>query len=798
MRSITVRASDAGRDDGRADDSNETSAQITQLCDVLIADFACHEIANKRKGGLLGLAAMLVGVKAGQKPAWTDEQGVVENVPGASREISSHTLKRAGPVILAAFGDIDPRVRYYATEAMYNVVKTFRGELLVGDGSGNDGSVNGGSYLATLFNALCDLSADADADVQNAAHLLDRLVKDVVSEASGGTNDSASLTEVLGTAIANRCGITNGVTSSSRPNAHTQNGNSFNDPYTRQFLIGWITSVDAMPDIDALQILPLFFDGLLKMLSDPNREIRQQADGALSVFLVEIKQELLEGDRGDNNSSVDLAALSKILEVHTRSLDEFTRVTAVTWLREFVQIASNSVTRGNQLKTTPNRLAEMTAAVLPCLSHKEPKVRDVASKASGELLAAAVKEAGNDSVNLEALLSSLALCAGSVGSTTVTVDEQSLGSATRAEALGGYQTLLNTAPDRVRALILGRDEDGDNGDNNKSKTSQTSPSFSAVLFNLASDDEVSTQRALDVLARLGSGNEGDFDVVARALVFEFYQEERRGNLLDENETSRTATTTGRNSDDSIVPSTTFPPSFLRRRGSRTLRFLCACLGDAKVVKKFAEIVGEGFLSGDDDNSHGSSRLSFATRFTDVLNVLVLTALECETLRKVLRDTAHDSNKEPKDTLFKSLFPCWYHSPAATVGLCLLAGVDELAVFVTNEMCGDETELSVDTLIRLDQLVHVLETPVFASLRLGLLDPKKRSSLHRALYSVLMLLPQSGAWRILNDRLKGCRGFFSGYSKTEAEHHAPELDPEMTAMFKMIRAAHRNVRAKTKT
>ena len=47
--------------------------------------------------------------------------------------------------------------------------------------------------------------------------------------------------------------------------------------------------LDSVPDIDMLQFLPDFFEGLLNMLSDPNKELRQKADAALTDFLQEIK-----------------------------------------------------------------------------------------------------------------------------------------------------------------------------------------------------------------------------------------------------------------------------------------------------------------------------------------------------------------------------------------------------------------------------------------------------------------------------------------------------------------------------
>lgn len=51
---------------------------------------------------------------------------------------------------------------------------------------------------------------------------------------------------------------------------------------------------------------------------------------------------------------------------------------------------------------------------------------------------------------------------------------------------------------------------------------------------------------------------------------------------------------------------------------------------------------------------------------------------------------------------------------------------------------------------------LLETPCFTFLRLQLLEPRKHPSLLRALYGLLMLLPQCNAFRMLNTRLQAGR------------------------------------------
>lgn len=66
----------------------------------------------------------------------------------------------------------------------------------------------------------------------------------------------------------------------------------------------------------------------------------------------------------------------------------------------------------------------------------------------------------------------------------------------------------------------------------------------------------------------------------------------------------------------------------------------------------------------------------------------------------------------------------------------------------------EGDITVNLLVQVDRLVQLLETPIFAYLRLQLLDPVHFHHLLKTLYGLLMLLPQqSTAFRILRTRLR---------------------------------------------
>ncbi len=68
-------------------------------------------------------------------------------------------------------------------------------------------------------------------------------------------------------------------------------------------------------------------------------------------------------------------------------------------------------------------------------------------------------------------------------------------------------------------------------------------------------------------------------------------------------------------------------------------------------------------------------------------------------------------------------------------------------------CFRSLPMGAEVLLQMDRLVTLLETPCFTFLRLQLLQPRRHPALLRAMYSMLMLLPQSNAWRTLNTRMQ---------------------------------------------
>jgi len=138
---------------------------------------------------------------------------------------------------------------------------------------------------------------------------------------------------------------------------------------------------------------------------------------------------------------------------------------------------------------------------------------------------------------------------------------------------------------------------------------------------------------------------------------------------------------------------------------------------------------------------------FAGVMVQQLNLILLTATEVLELRLVLKECRTNPRGQE---LFKALYHSWCRDPVATFALCLLAQHYRLASHLVDKFA--QLEISVNLLLQLDRLVQLIESPIFSSLRMQLLEPARFPYLIKSLYGILMLLPQSSAFHTLRQRL----------------------------------------------
>ncbi|URE13240.1 hypothetical protein MUK42_23483 [Musa troglodytarum] len=553
--------------------------------------------------GLKGLAAVALGLK--------------ENAPAYLEEIV--------PPVLHRVTDEDSTVRFIASETLYNVAKVVRGHIII--------------YFDKIFDALCKLSDDSDTSVQSGAHLLDNLLKDIVTE-----SDQFSLDEFV-PLLRERMDIIN--------------------PHVRQFLLGWITVLNNVPDMDMLCFLPDYLDGLFYMLSDSSHEVRQQAHYALSEFLQEIKNTPVWLLHYMWDTS-DYGRMAKVLVQRAGSPDDYTRLTSITWMNEFVKHG------GDHLIPC---YSDILGAVLPCISDKEKEIREIARETNNELRAIIVSTV--EGVNVRAVLS---IARSGLTSQALT---------TRVEALHWITTLL----DRHRNEAI----------------SFLNDIFSSLLAALSDPSDEVVLLVLEVHACISEDSQNF------------------GHLIDH-----------------LVQTFRNDHALLEKRGALIVRRLCVRLGAEQVYREFASKIER-----EDD-------LDFASNMVQALNLTLLTSSELAELRILLKQSLVESSSMD---LFVSLYSSWCHSPVATISLCLLAQAYNHASSVIQSL-GEE-DITAKFSAQLGELVYLLETPVFALLRLQLVEPEKHIWLLKTLHGLLMLLPQqSAAFKIFRTRLKTVSSYIS--------------------------------------
>jgi len=399
---------------------NNDTDRICSVIAMLGQDFATSTNANHRKGGLIGLAATAIGLM---------------------QDIRLY-LDALLPPVLHCLDDPESRVRYYSCESLYNIAKVARGNIL--------------RYFNQIFDGLCKLFADVDIDVKNGANLLDRLVKDVVTE-----SDSFDVERFI---------------------PLLQKYIRRSNPYIRQLLVGWITVLDSVPDINMLDWLPDFLDGLFNMLSDSNREIRQAAGSAIGGFLSEIKK----------STVVEFGPMVGILVSQCRNKERFNRLTAITWVQEFIKLG------GNRLLLF---YSELLGAIMHCISDSDIEIRQVAGYTNVDLLK--LVKSTNEEFELSPLLQTL----------TMELDSHHI--PTRMAALRWINMLLEKVRGEMNKFI--------------------SELLPALLKTLSDEADEVVLTNLEVLARISLLNDCEFQRVLNAIVNLFAEDRRllelRGSLI---------------------------------------------------------------------------------------------------------------------------------------------------------------------------------------------------------------------------------------------------------------------------
>lgn len=632
--------------------SSKNATQIKKLLRILGQDFTLSQNPSSRKGGLIGLAAVAIAL---------------------GKDAGSYVPDLVKPV-LTCFTDSDSKIRYYACESLYNIVKVIRAAIL--------------PYFAEIFDGLSRLAADVDQNVRNGTELLDRLMKDIVSESINF--DIASFIPML------------------RERIYTKSS------FARQFILSWLTVLDSVPDINMTIYLPEILDGVFQILSDSNAEIRKMCETLLAEMLLNISKQ---------PDTADYSSMTNVLVFHSQSSECLLQYTAIMWLRDFIQLSG---------RTMLPFASGILTAVLPCLSFENQSWKQMVevAKVTNLSLQRLVTESDNKLSPSDEQPSTKIGDIVETGATTndnkppqptplpmrlnipsvVHVLVQNLqheATTTRVASLRWIYHLFMKIPDKIFQHV---DE------------------LFPVLLKLVSDasDEV-VLVDLEVIAEISSSEAGQrYPPQKNDCVVSVLEAVKCSHGLNDYFAHFMVHLLALFHKDAVL---------MEDRSSFIIRQLCLLLSADDVYRCCAEIL---LLEAD---------LKFAAGMIRILSTNLLTSTELYELRSLLKEL---KSKE-SCTLFCSLYRAWCHSPVSTVSLCLLAQMYEHTADLLTAF-GD-LEVTVDFLSEIDKLVQLIESPIFTYLRLQLLDIQHNGALVKSLYSLLMLLPQSDTFRILQHRLQ---------------------------------------------
>ncbi|KAJ5477760.1 Vacuole-associated enzyme activator complex component (Vac14) [Penicillium desertorum] len=751
-----------------------------------IVEQLCHDYAyavhqpHARNGGLIGLAAASIALGS---------EGVAPY------------LGEIVPPVLACFSDQDARVRYYACESMYNIAKVAKGEILL--------------FFNEVFDALAKLASDSELSVKNGAELLDRLVKDIVAESAASYVSILQLSEKEAAELENQ-------EDQELPMAFSlarfipllKDRIHVIQPFTRNFLVSWLTLLDTIPDLELVSYLPEFLEGLIKFLGGPNKDVNIATQGLLDRFLAEIKRitRLKKGieesrkSQKSNRQSVASDVMSNATEQNAQtdgasedrydvavadsvsettvddeiaqadgdwipgqdvqidypkildilvgfvntSYEEEMQLTALRWLDSFFEISPEDI-----LPFVPRLLTQ----VLPAMSSGSDQVRKAANQVNTSLVQYIYSLSDDTTEEAQAPSSKIP----STTASKETIERRSSTPGVRPSETASIDTKKQTAQENSIAATP-----------RSSVVSTPLPpadldyaaAVNSLTLQFLNENEATRVAALVWLIMLHrkaprkvvAFNDGTFPALLKT-------------LSDPSEAVVTKdlqllSQISRNSEDSYF--TSFMVNLLQLystdrhllevRGNLIIRQLSLNLSPERIYRTLADC-----LEKEED-------LEFASIMVQNLNNNLITAPELSELRKRLR------NLDSKDgqMFFVGLFRSWCHNAVSTFSLCLLAQAYEQAYNLLQIFA--ELEMTVNMLIQIDKLVQLLESPVFTYLRLQLLEPEKYPFLYKCLYGVLMLLPQSSAFAALKNRLNSVSniGFLHGGPRSTAQT-APPFD-----------------------
>lgn len=672
--------------------------------------------------------------------------------------------------IFATFRDTDARVRYYACESLYNIAKIARGEILV--------------YFNQVFDILCILVTDTESSVKNAADILDRLIKDIVSAKSTNYVSVVQQEEFHNRRNEILSHVVDLSGTATQINIPQDAQKAFSlpkfiptllermyviDPFAKKFLLSWLELFDDIPSLELITYLPNFLEPLIKFLMNgAPSDVRLETQGLLKTFLKEIKaiskirydikRKQLAKEEEVATEDADLSTLSlkdeseAMGEIFLKGQDIFIDYPIIiAILLSFLRDANTTAKQDVKINDLRGESRETYF-----------EVQSIALKWLQEILRSSPTSFVKflpDCVNI--IMHNLAI------NNKPSDDELRSEFLSFSSELQNMLTNLNEAardpPQEEPSVnaILGLNKEV----YDEFHELYLHPMLDRIIKVCTnSSNELARITLLDWLIFLYSTNPTSFTgsfVGDGREQYDFTILLRSANDASNEVVFKVLQFLSRISDSNQDFFTTFMvklitfcelemkqllvekfyvrdaagESYSRERIEFLVRKLCVTLDAEKVYRALSEVL----------YTQEFENLEFLNLMVLVLNNILLTSTELAVFRNKLKNLGPD-----EWNLFAALFRSWCHNPACAILLCLLTSQYELGFLIIKNL--SDTEVNLELLTQVDVLVQLLESPIFLKLRLQLLEPEQFPYLYKSLYGLLMILPQSTTFNTLRNRL----------------------------------------------
>ena len=531
------------------------------------------------------------------------------------------------------------------------------------------------------------------------------------------------------------------------------------NPFTRTFLVSWLTLLDTIPDLELVYYLPAFLGGLFKFLSDPNRDVYVATQGLLERFLTEIKKiakikkdleesrkstsgdqkvkkssdsqlDSVAPDNASDDNAVDSSSASEdaprndgdwipgqdVQVDHGKILDILLKFVDVSSTRDtapLLRIEGLSKQKEEEIgivalrwidsyfdispEDIPQFVPRLLSQVLPALSAQSDQVRTTAGRVNRSLMDYIV------TLQDEMARDEKLMPPPSTIPVSAMRNVQTTSKGTRPEGSSPVPSQSDTAAETSKSSPGPTPRSSQAPSPQPVNDLDYAAAVNALTLQFLNEHEATRVAALSWLLMLHrkapkkvlAFKDGTFPALLKT-------------LSDPSESVVTRdlqvlSQISRNSEDGYF--TSFMVNLLQLfstdrkllevRGNLIIRQLCINLRPESIYRTLADCIEK-----DED-------IEFASIMVQNLNNNLITAPELAELRKRLRNL--ESSRDGQ-MFFVALFKAWCYNSVATFSLCLLAQAYEQAYGLLQIFA--ELEMTVNMLIQIDKLVQLLESPVF--------------------------------------------------------------------------------------